>query len=301
MKQQHFPYLKPKDQVRILCTARSAQKADLLPAQQLLESWGLIVSYGTTIDAVDHQMGGNAALRASDFQEALDDDEVQAIWIARGGYGTVQIIDAVDYSAFAKANSKKLIMGYSDVTVLHSHLQTLGIPSLHCFMPLELKTKPSSSIESFKSALLGEPQSVVIENNNALKPIEISAAITGGNLSILYSLLGSHSFPKTDGCILFIEDIDEYVYHIERMMYGLKRARHLENIKALIVGGMSDMRDHEIPHGKNAQEIITDLTAGYDYPVIFNFPGGHISDNRSLKLGVNLQLTIQKEQIIFTY
>lgn len=294
-------YLSKGSQVRILCTARSAQKADLQLAQELLESWGLEVSFGKTIDAVHHQMGGTIALRIADFQEALDDETVDAIWIARGGYGTVQIIDDVDFNAFAKADSKKLIIGYSDVTVLHSHLNTLGISSLHAFMPLELKDKPYETVDSFKKALLGKEQVITISNENGLQTQEITAPVVGGNLSILYSLLGSHSFPKTSGCFLFIEDIDEYFYHIERMIYGLKRAGHLENLKGLIVGGMSDMRDHEIPFGKNAQEIITDMTTDYDYPVIFNFPAGHIKDHRTIKLGEEMKVSLTEKQITFTY
>ncbi|MGJ8683139.1 MAG: S66 peptidase family protein [Nonlabens sp.] len=302
-------FLAKNAHIRILCTARCAFKKDLKPAQELLESWGLRVSYGKTIDAKYHQMGGDVALRTADFQNALNDDDIDAIWIARGGYGTVQLIDGIDFSAFtstssahrAKADFKKLIIGYSDVTVLHSHLQGLGISTLHTFMPLELKNKPQSSIDSFKTALLGASQTIEIQNEHQLKPQELQAPIIGGNLSILYSLLGYESFPKTDGCFLFIEDIDEYLYHIERMMYGLKRAGLLKNLKGIIVGGMSDMRDHEIPFGKNAQEIITDLTADYDYPIIFNFPAGHVKDNRSLKLGEEMQVSILKDHITFTY
>lgn len=294
-------FLSKGSHIRILCTARSAQKVDLQLAQDLLESWGLRVSYGNTIGAIDHQMGGDVNLRINDFQEALDDNDIDAIWIARGGYGTVQIIDGLNYYAFAKANSKKLIIGYSDVTVLHSHLNTLGISSLHAFIPLELKDKPYETVDSFKKALLGKEQVITISNENGLKTQEITAPVVGGNLSILYSLLGSHSFPKTSGCFLFIEDIDEYLYHIERMMYGLKRAGHLENLKGLIVGGMSDMRDHEIPFGKNAQEIITDMTTDYDYPVIFNFPAGHIKDHRTIKLGEDMKVSLTEKQITFTY
>ena len=294
-------FLSKNAHVRILCTARSAQQKNLTPAQELLESWGLRVSYGKTIGEIHHQMGGNISLRIHDFQDALDDEDIDAIWIARGGYGTVQVIDSIDFSAFAKADFKKLILGYSDVTVLHSHLNNLGITTLHTFIPLELKDKPLSSIDSFKMALLGQSQTIKIHNHNHLKPQELKAHIIGGNLSILYSLLGSSSFPNTSDCFLFIEDIDEYLYHIERMMYGLKRAGHLENLKGIIVGGMSDMRDHEIPFGKNTKEIITEITADYDYPIFFNFPAGHIKDNRSLKLGNDITVSIQKEEITFTY
>ncbi|EAS20775.1 putative carboxypeptidase [Flavobacteria bacterium BBFL7] len=301
MREYTYTGLKSNDHVRILCTARSAVQADLRPARKLLESWGLRASYGKTIGAINNQFGGTTSLRITDFQDALNDDDVDAIWIARGGYGTIQIIEEIDFSAFAKANFKKLIIGYSDVTVLHSHLQHMGISSLHSFMPLELQDKPHTCLESFKKALLDHSQNFSIPNNNNLKSQKLTAPIIGGNLSILYSLLGSKSFPITDDCFLFIEDIDEYIYHIERMMYGLKRAGHLDKLKGLIVGGMTDMRDHKIPFGKNAVEIIKDTTASYHYPVIFNFPAGHVKDNRSLKLGTDMHVSIKKNQITFTY
>ncbi|WP_397302579.1 LD-carboxypeptidase [Nonlabens ulvanivorans] len=301
MREYTYTGLKSNDHVRILCTARSAVQADLKPARELLESWGLRVSYGKTIGAINHQFGGTTSLRITDFQDALNDEDIDAIWIARGGYGTVQIIDDVDFSAFAKANFKKLIIGYSDVTILHSHLQKMNLTSLHSFMPLELKDKSQSCIDSFKKALTGHSQSISIANDNNIEPQELKARVVGGNLSILYSLLGSKSFTNTDGCFLFIEDIDEYVYHIERMMYGLKRAGHLDKLKGLIVGGMTDMRDHKIPFGKNAVEIIKDITASYHYPVIFNFPAGHIKDNCSLKLGTDMHVSIKKNHITFTY
>jgi len=294
------PFLKLNDHIRILCTARSAQEKDLLPAQKLLESWGLQISYGNTIGKVKNQFGGTKEERLKDFQQAIDDPTIDVIWIARGGYGTVQLIDAVDFSAFAKAEPKTII-GYSDVTLIHGKLQSQGFVSIHSFMPLELIKKPDTSIESLRKILFGENQTVFLKNDFKLSEQFIKAPIIGGNLSILYSMLGSDTFPETKDHILFIEDIDEYLYHIERMMYSLKRAGKLKNLKALLVGGMTDMNDHEIPFGKTAQEIIIDITSCYNYPVIFNFPAGHVKDNHSLKLGAEIQLSIKKEHISFTY
>jgi muramoyltetrapeptide carboxypeptidase len=292
-------YLKKGDHIRILCTARSADEHQLQPAQKLLKSWGLQVSFGKTIGKKEHQFGGTKEERLADFQQAIDDPEIKAIWIARGGYGTVQLIDAMDFSAFAKAEPTTII-GYSDVTLLHGKLQSLGFSSVHSFMPLELKDKPDAGLESLRRTLFGESQILSIKNTFSLTSQVITAPIVGGNLSILYSLLGSDSFPKTEGHILFIEEIDEYLYHIERMMYSLKRAGKLEGLKALLVGGMTDMNDHEIPFGKNAEEIILSLTAGYDYPVIFNFPAGHIKDHRTLQLGKEIHLEITPKIINFT-
>lgn len=299
MNYKSASYLKKGDHIRILCTARSADEHQLQPAQKLLKSWGLQVSFGKTIGKKEHQFGGTKEERLADFQQAIDDPEIKAIWIARGGYGTVQLIDAMDFSAFAKAKPTTII-GYSDVTLLHGKLQSLGFSSVHSFMPLELKDKPDAGLESLRRTLFGESQILPIKNTFSLTSQVITAPIVGGNLSILYSLLGSDSFPKTEGHILFIEEIDEYLYHIERMMYSLKRAGKLEGLKALLVGGMTDMNDHEIPFGKNAEEIILSLTAGYDYPVIFNFPAGHIKDHRTLQLGKEIHLEITPKIINFT-
>jgi muramoyltetrapeptide carboxypeptidase len=292
-------YLKKGDRVRILCTARSASESDLALAKNLLESWGLRVSYGKTIGKKDHQFGGTKEERLADFQQAIDDSEIKAIWIARGGYGTVQLIDAIDFSAFAKAEPK-IIIGYSDVTLIHGKLQSQGFTSVHSFMPLELAQKPKISVESLRKALFGESQTIIIENSYKVPHQVIKAPVVGGNLSILYSMLGSDTFPEMENQILFIEDIDEYLYHIERMMYSLKRAGKLTNLKALLVGGMTDMNDHDIPFGKNAVEIIRSMTQEYDYPVIFNFPAGHITDHRTLQLGGEMTIEILLKTIKFT-
>jgi muramoyltetrapeptide carboxypeptidase len=292
-------YLNKGDRVCILCTARSASENELVPAKKLLESWDLRVSYGKTINKKNHQFGGTKEERLADFQQAIDDPEIKAIWIARGGYGTVQLIDSMDFSAFATAEPK-IIIGYSDVTLIHGKLQSQGFTSVHSFMPLELAQKPELSVASLRNALFGEKQTIIIENSYLIPHQVIKAPVVGGNLSILYSMLGSDTFPKTENQILFIEDIDEYLYHIERMMYSLKRAGKLNNLKALLVGGMIDMNDHKIPFGKNAVEIILSLTAAYDYPVVFNFPAGHIMDHRTLQLGREMTIDILPETIKFT-
>jgi muramoyltetrapeptide carboxypeptidase len=292
-------YLSKNKHVKIICTARSADKQQLEGAKNVLKSWGLRVSYGSTIGRRDHQFGGTKEERLTDFQQAIDDPDIDAIWIARGGYGTVQLIDAIDFSAFAKAEST-IIIGYSDVTLLHGKLQSQGFSSIHSFMPLELKDKPDSSLVSLRKALFGESQTIKIKNLFNIPRQLIKAPIVGGNLSILYSMLGSDTFPETRDHILFIEDIDEYLYHIERMMYSLKRAGKLNKLKALVIGGMTSMRDHEIPFGKNAVEIIQSITADYDFPILFDFPAGHIKDNCSIILGKKMIIDIQPENIKFT-
>ncbi|QJP34089.1 LD-carboxypeptidase [Nonlabens sp. Ci31] len=306
MNYKSSSYLKKGDHIRILCTARSADERPLQPAQKLLESWGLQVSFGTTIGKKEHQFGGTKEERLEDFQQAIDDPEIKAIWIARGGYGSVQLIDAIDFSALLPAGAQgvkmesKIIIGYSDVTLIHGKLQSQGFTSVHSFMPLELIHKPEISVESLRLAIFGESQIITIPNNDQLPQQVLKAPVVGGNLSIIYSMLGSDTFAETEDHILFIEEIDEYLYHIERMMYSLKRAGKLDHLKALLVGGMTDMNDHEVPFGKNAREIILSLTADYDYPVLFDFPAGHITDHRTLELGKQMTIEMTPKTIKFT-
>lgn len=304
--------LKPGDNVRIVCTARSARAADLQPAIALLKQWGFMVSLGDTIDQVENQFGGSREERLADFQNAWNDPTVHAIWIARGGYGSVQIIDAIEFSQVIHApnstqkqisddlNDQRIIkpvIGYSDVTLIHGKLQSLGLPSIHAFMPLEIPTRSTSSIESLKKVMIGKGVSITLRNDQKHASQRLNGILYGGNLSILYSLLGSDLFPDTTDGILFIEDIDEYLYHIERMMYSLKRAGKLSHLKALLVGGMTGMNDHEIPFGKDVKQIIQDVCAGSSYPVLFDIPAGHVVDNQSLILGADLTIDITTKYI----
>ena len=198
----------------------------------------------------------------------------------------------MDFSNFK--NHPKWIIGYSDVTVLHAHLHQLGIETLHAQMPLSIETKSDATINSIKATLFGEHYRIKVlsEKNNSTG--KASGQLIGGNLSILYSLCGSPSALNTKGKILFIEDLDEYLYHIDRMLYALKRAGMLENLAGLLVGGMSDMKDNAIPFGKNAEEIIRDVVAEYNFPVAFNFPAGHIDHNMPLIFGKKLVFEVGK-------
>ncbi len=339
MNKSSFHYklrtLQKGDKVRILCTARSAQKSDLINAEEFLESIGLKVDYGDTIGKVHHQFGGTATERFDDFLNAWNDPEVAAIWIARGGYGSVQILEGLDFALMAVASAPlshlkndtkmrslcistqhkdssavkgkgslsgvevKPVIGYSDVTLIHNKMQKAGLPSIHAFMPLEVGSRSAFAKASLEKALFNEKITVEIENSRALTPQTINGKLYGGNLSILYSMLGSEDLPDFTEGILFIEEIDEYLYHIERMMYSLKRAGKFNGLKALLVGGMTDMNDHQVPFGKSAHEIIQDLTADFDFPVIFNFPAGHVENNVTLKMGVELEIEILEKQIIF--
>lgn len=293
------PYLKKGDTVAIVCTARKFFPEDAQPAIDLLKSWGLEAKLGKTIGLDSCQLGGTDSERAADLQEMLDDDNIKAIWCARGGYGTVRIIDSLDFTKFKK--HPKWIMGFSDVTVLHSHLNTLGIASLHSIMPFTVPKAPEEVKETLRKALFGEKIKYVVETKGYEFQGKAKGQLVGGNLSILYSLLGSKSSLNTKGKILFIEDLDEYLYHIDRMMQNLKRNGYFENLKGLIVGSMADMHDNEIPFGQNEVGIITAIAKDYNIPVCFYFPSGHQKDNRTLVLGKEVELEISAEEIILDF
>ena len=205
------------------------------------------------------------------------------LFCARGGYGTVRIIDHIDFSIFK--TKPKWIAGYSDVTALHSTLHNLNISSLHSTMPINFANNTSNSLESLKQALFGNKIAYNFQRHELNRAGETKGKVVGGNLSIIYSLLGSNSDINTDDKILFLEDLDEYLYHLDRMMMNLKRNGKLSKLAGLIVGGMNDMNDNTIPYGKSANEIIAESVSEYNYPVAFNFPAGHISNNNTIILG----------------
>lgn len=294
------PFLHKGDTVAIVSTARKISEKELQPALKLIENWGLKAIIGDTIEAEENQFAGSDDLRASDFQQMLDNPNIKAIWCARGGYGTVRIIDKLNFSTFKKY--PKWIIGYSDVTVLHSHIHNFGIETLHAQMCLEIENKSPETTESIRKVLFGEDYSIEISHKDYFASSGIySGELIGGNLSVLYSLCGSASEMETDDKILFIEDLDEMLYHIDRMMINLKRSGYLKNLKALVIGGMTQMKDNKVYFGKTAEEIIVELVKDYNYPVIQNFPAGHIADNRALIFGREIKIDIQPSKIKFQF
>jgi len=287
--------LKIGDKIGIISTARKITIEELNPAIQTLESWGLKVVLGINLFQEDDQFSGTVEQRTADLQSMIDDNSIKAILCARGGYGTVQIIDTIDFTNLKK--NSKWIVGYSDVTVLHSHLNNLGIASVHATMPINFESNTKDSLSSLKNSLFGSLNSIECKAHPLNIFGKIEGNIVGGNLSILYSLLGSQSDIDTAGKILFIEDLDEYLYHIDRMMMNLKRNGMLVKLKGLIVGGMSDMNDNPIPFGKTAEQIILEYTKDYDFPICFGFPAGHLIDNMCIRLGMNSVLEISKNGV----
>jgi muramoyltetrapeptide carboxypeptidase len=284
--------LKIGDTILILATARK-HLSSLEPTFNLLKTWGLNVVLGKTIGQEHHQLSGEDATRTIDFQDAINNPAIKAIWCVRGGYGTVKIIDNLDFSPLLK--NPKWIIGYSDVTVLHSHLHQLGLETLHATMPINIAKNSEDAKETLRKALFGEKISYKISTDSLNIKGKAKGELIGGNLSIIYSLMGSNSSMDTTDKILFLEDLDEYLYHIDRMMMNLKRANYLKNLKGIIIGGMTTMKDNEIPWGKNAYEIILEHTKDLNIPIVFNFPAGHIPDNRALILGRKATLTVVEE------
>ena len=270
-------------------------------AVTLLESWGLEVVLGDTVNASYHQFAGDDAFRAKDLQRFIDDDSIKAIIAARGGYGTVRMIDMVDFSHFAQ--NPKWITGFSDITLLHAHIfANFNIPSIHGQMPMTIPDASKRSLDTLRKALFGEEISYPLPPNNLNRYGEAEGVLIGGNLSLLLSLSGSISDLDYAGKILFIEDISEYLYAIDRMLRTLKRAGKLSQLKGLIVGGFTDVKDNDIPFGQTVPEIVMDIVREYDYPVCFDFPAGHIADNCSLILGTSLNLSVTDAgaSIVFT-
>ncbi len=282
--------LKKGDTVGLLSTARKISKEEITHAARILNQWELKPRLGATIGTEDHQFAGTDLQRTEDFQSMLDDPEVKAIWCARGGYGTVRIIDQLDFSKYLER--PKWIIGYSDITVLHSHLNLLGVNTLHATMPIDVQNDSEEALRTLKCVLFGRIPSIETSPSVYNKLGKARGALIGGNLSILYSLLGSNSSLDTKGRILFIEDLDEYLYHIDRMMMNLRRNGYFDALAGLVVGTLTKMHDNTIPFGKNAQEIVLDRVRDLDFPVCFDFPAGHLDDNRALVFGHGYVLNV---------
>lgn len=292
-------YLKKGDTIGILSTARKITEEQLSFAVQLLQSWGFNTRLGKSIGAEEHQFAGSDDIRRDNLQEFINDSEIDAILCARGGYGTMRIIDEIDFSKFVQ--NPKWICGFSDVTVLHEHLQSLGIASLHSAMPsLFPSVMDHPTLHSIERALKGEALEYTWKSSaHNLHTQNIKAELVGGNLSLVYALQGSASDINTDGKILFLEDLDEYYYHVDRMMCSLDRSGKLKNLKGLLIGGMTDMKDNSIPFGMQTEEIILHYAKKYNYPVFFDFPCGHIEHNYAVKLGVEASVEVEGDGVWF--
>ncbi|MBP9135872.1 MAG: LD-carboxypeptidase [Chitinophagales bacterium] len=287
-------YLKKGDKIGIVATARKVSFDEVKSSIDILESWGLEVVIGKTIGLGLNQFAGTDAERKADIQHFFDDKEIKAVLTARGGYGTVRMMDGIKYDRFMQ--SPKWLIGFSDLTILHGHLNSvLGVQSIHGTMAFSFANNTQESLNSLKDALFGKGLQYEFPAHLMNKNGKMKGEIIGGNLSILYSMLGTNTPVLSSGKILFIEDLDEYLYHIDRMMMAMKRAGKLQDLVGLVVGGMSDMKDNKVPFGTSAEEIILEHVQEYDYPVCFNFPSGHISDNRAIVFGRAVNIIVGDE------
>lgn len=293
-------FLKKGNVVGIAATARKISPEEISFAVKILESWGLKVVCGKNLFEQKNQFAGSDKERLNDFQKFLDDEKTKAIFCARGGYGTARIIDELDFSQFKK--NPKWIVGYSDITVLHSHVfSNFKIPTIHATMPINFPKNSKAALESLRKLLFGENLEYKISSHKLNRAGISEGIVVGGNLSLLHTLAGTKSDIDTKNKILFIEDLDEYLYHIDRMMLQLKRSGKLKNLAGLVIGKFTKMKDNEIPFGKNAEEIISEKISEYNYPVCFGFPAGHIDDNRALYIGKKAKLAVGKSSASLTY
>lgn len=292
-------FLKRGDKIGVVAPASSIPNG-LEDAVNLLESWGLEVILGETVRSSFHQFSGEDQLRANDFQTMLDDVSVKAIIAARGGYGSVRIIDELDFTAFAQ--NPKWVVGFSDVTVLHCHIQALfGVSTIHGQMPLTIPDATKESLETLRKALFGEAQSYSYKTELGVIDGKAEGILIGGNLAILASIAGSVSEVDYAGKILFIEDVGEHYYAVDRMMRMLKRAGKLKDLRGLIIGGFTSMKDNEPGFGFSVEEIVFDLVREYGYPVATDFPAGHIENNMALVLGKTVLLQVEGELVRLDY
>lgn len=295
----HFnpQYLKKGDTVGLVSPSRHISMNEVKPTISWLKKNGLKVELGPNMFNQKNQMAGSDSDKISDIQAFINSPNIQAILCSRGGYGSVRLLDHLDFQPLI--DQKKWILGFSDITAIHSHLHAnFEFPSLHCTMPINITgsndPNKNRTNQSLLNALFGEDLTYDLPQNSFNKTGNASGKLIGGNLSMLYSLCGSKSDISTVGKILFLEDLDEYLYHIDRMMMNLKRTGKLHGLSALVVGGMSDMNDNPIPFGKNALQIIAEHTKDYNYPIYFGLQAGHTKPNLALRLGMNAHISDNK-------
>jgi muramoyltetrapeptide carboxypeptidase len=292
------PYLQKGDTIAIVAPAGilKNRKQIIDKAKKLVESWGLKVVYGKHMFNQNDHFAGTDEERCQDFQDALDNPSIKAIWSARGGYGSVRILDKLDFTKFKK--HPKWIIGYSDITAFHNHIHNLGIETLHAMMGTSMEEDPKDLVETiatFKKALFGKKLRYEVPASQKNRVGEVSGELIGGNIAILASMLGSESQLSTDGKILFIEEIGEYKYSIDRMLQSLKRAGYFTKVKAVVVGDMTKIKRNTTPWGSSIEQLILEVVPK-NIPVLFNFPAGHEPDNRALIMGREVKLSISKNK-----
>ncbi len=297
------PYLKKGDTVAIIASAGVVSNKNnyIGRADSLLRAWGLVPVHGKNLFATYHQFAGTDRQRAEDLQWALDNPSIKAIWQARGGYGSIRIVDEVNWEGFKK--HPKWIIGFSDITVLSIKAYALGIASVHALMPISLtypKEERKSAIVTLKNVLFGRKLKFAVPSDSLNVEGEGTGIVVGGNLSMLVSMLGSDLQLNTDGKILFLEDVGEYPYAYDRMLYALARAGYFDRLAGLIVGDMHTKKGHE-PFGETVKEMILKHTRDKGYPVVFGFPAGHVVKNYAVPIGKMGKIKVGKKKTVVEF
>jgi muramoyltetrapeptide carboxypeptidase len=287
-------YLKPGDTIGLVCPAGHMPLTRMRTCIRVLEAeWGFRVRRGRTLGAGEAYFSGTDAERLADLQAMLDDDGVRAVLCARGGYGVGRIVDDIDFRRFDRR--PKWVVGFSDITVLHLHIRArYGVATLHAPMAAAFNAGGwrGPHVGSLYEALTGARSDYGCAAHPFDRPGTAEGPLLGGNLALLAHLVGTPSFPDTEGCILFLEDVGETLYNIDRMMRQLLRSGKLDRLAGLIVGGFTDCRDTERPFGQDAYQIVRDVVAPFGYPVGYGFPVGHARENVALKSGCVHRLTV---------
>ena len=295
-------FLKKNDIIGIVAPAGFIRKEeDLEHAFTLIKSWGLQVKLSENLFSKHHHFAGTDDIRTKDFQKLLDDDTIKAIWCVRGGYGSIRIIDKLDFTKFKK--HPKWIIGYSDITVFHHSVFNLGIESLHSFMPTSTQTvlEDKNAVANLKAILFGKSISYKINSNKNNKLGKVNGKIIGGNLSIIAGLLGTDYAIKDKDFILFIEEIGEYKYKIDSMLQSIKLNGYFKNCKALILGSFTKIPKNNPLFGQTIEEIILEIVKEYDFPVCFDFPAGHIVHNNPIVFGRKVTLNITNKNVTLDF
>jgi muramoyltetrapeptide carboxypeptidase len=294
------PYLKPGDTIGIVCPAGYMSAERVQDCINKLREWGFHVKTGLTVGSgSDNYFSGTDEERLHDFQQMMDDDKIAAVLCGRGGYGITRIIDRIDFKKFRE--HPKWIIGFSDITLLHLHIYfNYGISTMHAPMAGAFIDKEPNDkyLLSLKNVLTGNKIKYTSGTHPLNRKGEAIGELTGGNLALIAHGIGTPSEIKTKGKILFIEDVGEYLYNTDRMLWQLKRAGKFDKIAGLIIGGFTDNKDTERPFGKSVEQIVDEVIEGYDFPVCFDFPIGHSANNYAVKIGVGYKLKVSKNKVM---
>lgn len=286
------PALKQGDLIYITAPAKSIHESPVFIAKNFFESHGYRVEISKNCFGQYNYFSGTDQQRMEDLQYGIDHPEVKAILCARGGYGCVRILDGLQWANMLR--EPKWLIGFSDITVFHHRLNNLGVQSIHGTMSLNFEKNSAETFETLLHALNGNIYEIHAPVNNNNRKGQANGELIGGNLSIVYSLLGTNEVYDFEGSILFLEDLAEHYYHLDRMFFALKKAGALEKINGLIIGGMTDLEDTAVPFGMTIEELVLQFFQYRNIPICFDFPAGHIDDNRALVFGKNVKLTVNE-------